>query len=88
MTPASATPTAELLAEARAGEKDAFDLLYARLYGELRPIARRQLFGQRRSGTLDTTALLHETYARMIDETLPADPDGRLRQVDGLRRVA
>jgi RNA polymerase sigma factor (TIGR02999 family) len=74
MTPASATPTVELLTRARGGDRDAFDGLYARLYTELRPVARRQLLSQRRrAGTLDTTALLHETYARMIDETLPAD---------------
>lgn len=73
MIPASGTRTAELLAHARAGDKNAFDGLYARLYGELRPLARRQLFGQRRRQTLDTTALLHETYARMVGETLPAE---------------
>ncbi len=73
MSPASATPTAELLADARAGDKDAFDALYARMYRELRPIARRQLLGHRRPATLDTTVLVHETYARMIGETLPAE---------------
>jgi RNA polymerase sigma factor (TIGR02999 family) len=72
MSSASPPPTAELLAHARAGDKDAFDLLYTRLYRELRPIARRQLLGQRRSATLDTTTLIHETYARLLEESLPA----------------
>jgi RNA polymerase sigma-70 factor, ECF subfamily len=73
MTPASATPTAELLVDARAGDKDAFDVLYSRVYAELRPVARRQLAGQRRSATLDTTTLIHETYARLLEESLPAE---------------
>ncbi len=73
MTPASGRRTAELLTYARAGNRDAFDVLYTRLYEELLPLARRQLLGQRRRETLDTTSLVHEVYARMLGETLPAE---------------
>jgi RNA polymerase sigma factor (TIGR02999 family) len=36
------------------------------VYDELRAVARRQL-GRRRSETLDTAGLVHETYIRMVD---------------------
>lgn len=69
----SRSDTSYLLTRARAGDKDAFDVLYSRLYVELGAIARRQLVGQRRRETLDTTALVHEAYARMLDETVPGE---------------
>lgn len=64
--------TSQLLAQARAGDKQALDSLFSRLYTELRSIAHRQLAGQRHRDTLDTTALVHETYARLVDEEVPA----------------
>jgi RNA polymerase sigma factor (TIGR02999 family) len=58
---------------ARAGDKEAFDVLHSRLYAELGSIARRQLLDQRRRETLDTTALVHEAYTRLLDETVPGE---------------
>ena len=55
----------QLLHRARDGEDGAFDALYHLLYDELRRLAR----SVRRSGaseTLNTTALVHEAYVRLI----------------------
>jgi RNA polymerase sigma factor (TIGR02999 family) len=57
-------PTAELFAGARAGDVAAIDRLFSLAYDELRAVARQA----RRHGageTLDTTALLHESYFRL-----------------------
>jgi RNA polymerase sigma factor (TIGR02999 family) len=71
--PEPADTTALLLAAARAGDAAAFDRLFARVYDELARVARRV----RRSSdseTLDTTALVHEVYLKL----LPAARDGRV----------
>jgi RNA polymerase sigma-70 factor, ECF subfamily len=65
--------TLQLLAQARAGDKEAFDSLFSRLYAELRAIAHRRLAGQRHRDTLDTGALVHEAYARLVDESVSAE---------------
>jgi RNA polymerase sigma factor (TIGR02999 family) len=54
------------LTDARRGDKEAADELFSQVYDELRAVARRQL-GRRRSETLDTAGLVHETYIRMVD---------------------
>lgn len=58
-------PTGVLLAAARAGDAGAFDQVFARVYRELAQVAHRV---RRRSDsdTLDTTALVHETYLKMV----------------------
>jgi RNA polymerase sigma factor (TIGR02999 family) len=60
--------TTHLLLAAREGDRDAFDLLYQRLYGELRQIARQRLRRNRPGETLNTTALVHEAYLRLVDQ--------------------
>jgi RNA polymerase sigma factor (TIGR02999 family) len=59
--------TTQLLLDARAGDRAAFDRLFAHVYGELRDIARGRLAGFRFGETLGTTALVHETYLRLVD---------------------
>jgi RNA polymerase sigma factor (TIGR02999 family) len=59
--------TTQLLLSARAGDRAAFDQLFAHVYDELRVLARRRLAAHRRGQTLDTTALVHETYLRLVD---------------------
>lgn len=54
-----------LLEAARGGDRAALDNVLATLYRELHAMARRQLHGQR-GGTLDTTALVHESYFKLI----------------------
>ena len=39
------------------------------IYDELREMAHRQLARERRGHTLQTTALVHEAYLRLVDET-------------------
>jgi RNA polymerase sigma factor (TIGR02999 family) len=60
--------TAVLGAPDRTG-RDALDALLPHLYDELRAMARRKLAGERHRGTLSTTALLHEVYLKLVDET-------------------
>jgi RNA polymerase sigma factor (TIGR02999 family) len=51
------------------GERAAFDQLMPLVYEELRRIARRQWRGQRAGQTLDATALIHEAYLRLADQS-------------------
>jgi len=65
--PASVS-TKQLLSRAHAGDREAFDLLYSRLYDNLREIARRQRRKHGSRDTLDTVAVVHEAYCRLVDE--------------------
>ncbi len=51
------------------GEGDAADRLFSAIYDELRRIARGHLRRERDGHTLDTTALVHEAYFRLVDQT-------------------
>jgi RNA polymerase sigma factor (TIGR02999 family) len=66
MTPAD--ETTRLLVAARGGDREAFDLLYSRVYAELRQIAHQRLRRHRPGDTLNTTALVHEAYLRLVDQ--------------------
>lgn len=55
-----------LLAAWRAGDNAALDRLFPVIYHELHRIAARQRYGERDDHTLDTTALLHEAYLRLV----------------------
>ena len=67
--PASGEVT-RLLAEVRAGRRDAFDRLLVLVYDELRALARRER--RRDPGeTLQTTALVHEAYLKLTANRLP-----------------
>ena len=59
------------------GDRAAADRLFALLYEELRRIARRALADQRHEATLQTTALVHELYLRLVGSFRPADDDRR-----------
>jgi len=48
------------------GDRAAFDELIPLVYGELRRIARSRLRGERTDHTLDTTALVHEAYLKLV----------------------
>lgn len=52
-----------LLGALRAGDREAFDRVWSLLYQELRELARKQR--HRPGATLDTTALVHETYLKL-----------------------
>jgi len=59
----------ELLMAYRRGDRSAFERLVPLVYHDLRRIAHRQLGRGRRGATLDTTALVHETYLKLVDQT-------------------
>jgi RNA polymerase sigma factor (TIGR02999 family) len=60
--------TALLLAW-RAGDIAAPDRLFPLVYDELRRIAHRQLGRERSDHTLDSTALVHEAYLKLVDQS-------------------
>ena len=58
-----------ILREARAGSREAVDRIFPVLYDELRRMAHRQLRSQAHGSTLNTTALIHESYLRLVDQS-------------------
>jgi RNA polymerase sigma factor (TIGR02999 family) len=64
-----------LIEKAQAGEPGAQDRLFAAAYPELRRLARSRLFGGGRNTVLDTTALVHESYLRLVRSGLPQRSD-------------
>ena len=64
-----------LLLAWRAGDAGAFDRLFSLIYDEVRRIARRQLNREHPGHTLDSTALVHEAYFRLVDQTRVAWAD-------------
>jgi RNA polymerase sigma factor (TIGR02999 family) len=59
----------QLLADWQHGDQKALDRLMPLVYNELRRIAARYLHSERSGHTLQTTALVHEAYLRLVDET-------------------
>jgi RNA polymerase sigma-70 factor (ECF subfamily) len=55
----------QLLAQIRAGERDAESKLIPLVYAELRRLAAHYLRGERADHTLQPTALVHEAYIRL-----------------------
>ena len=53
----------------RAGDPDALEQLSKHVYDELRLMARRHMRNERQGNTLQTTALVHEVYLRLVDVT-------------------
>jgi RNA polymerase sigma factor (TIGR02999 family) len=64
----SHTDTLSLLRARLAGDDSVVDALFDRLYGELRGIAHQRLRAFRPGDTLNTTALVHEAYVKLIDQ--------------------
>lgn len=58
-----------LLDEWQKGDQSALDRLIPLVYNELRRIAARYLHSERNGHILQTTALVHEAYLRLVDET-------------------
>ena len=59
----------QLLIAHREGDPEAFKKLVPLVYEDLRRIAHGQLARHRGGGTLNTTALVHETYLKLVDQT-------------------
>ena len=58
----------QLLRAHREGDRESFDRAVDLVYDELRGVAQRQLRGERRRDTMDTAALVHDAYARLVGE--------------------
>lgn len=58
-----------LLKELQGGDRGALDELFGLLYHELKEIAGRQRRRWHGNHTLNTTALLHEAYAKLVDQS-------------------
>ena len=78
-----ATTITELLADLRAGRREAFDQILPLVYHELRRAARREL-AVRPSDTLSTTALVHELYLKFSARA----PTGATGRILGVAAVA
>lgn len=65
----------EMLIAWRRGETAAVDRLYSLVYEQLHQVARRQLAREADGHTLNTTALVHESYLKLVDQTRVALQD-------------
>jgi RNA polymerase sigma-70 factor (ECF subfamily) len=59
----------DMLLQACAGDASALADVFPLVYDELRRLAHRQLQREADGNTLNTTALVHEAYIRLIDQT-------------------
>ena len=69
MGPAPSKQVSELLLHWGNGDRKALEAILPLVYNELRRLARANLRQQRPNHTLQTTALVHEAYLRLADET-------------------
>lgn len=76
MPAAPTQPTSELFQRWRAGEPGALNRFLPIVYEELRRVARRHLRRERVDHTLQTTALIHEAYLRLVRQQ-PAQVEDR-----------
>jgi RNA polymerase sigma factor (TIGR02999 family) len=65
--PSSAAVT-QVLAKVGAGDQAAYDELFPLVYAELRRIAAREMRREKPGRTLQTTALVHEAYLRLLKD--------------------
>ena len=66
---ASSAEVTSLLKAWSSGDQAALERLTERVYPELRLMARRYMKNERQANTLQTTALVHEVYLRLVDVT-------------------
>jgi RNA polymerase sigma factor (TIGR02999 family) len=62
-------PITEALVGLRQGKPGAMDQLMPLVYEQLRRIAHRQISSEATGHTLSTTALVHEAYLKLVDQT-------------------
>ncbi len=63
------TPPTDVLAALRTGGGESLERVIPLVYQELRGMAHRQLAARGRGGTLQTTALVHEAYLKLVDQS-------------------
>lgn len=59
----------QLLVEFQGGDPEAADRLWSKVYDELHRMAHHKLRHERRGHTMSTTALVHEAYLKLVDQT-------------------
>lgn len=62
-------PVTQSFQSAEPGDRDAYDRLFPMVYEELRRLAHGHLRLERDDHTLNTTALVHEAYLKLADQT-------------------
>jgi RNA polymerase sigma factor (TIGR02999 family) len=62
------TDLTQLLIECQNGNREALDRLMPAVYRELRALARRHLSHERPDHTLQSTALVHEAYLKLVNQ--------------------
>jgi RNA polymerase sigma factor (TIGR02999 family) len=63
------TRSTDVLTELRSSAQASLDQVIALTYAELRAIAHRRLATRGQGGTLSTTALVHEAYLKLVDQS-------------------
>jgi RNA polymerase sigma factor (TIGR02999 family) len=63
------TSRTEVLEELRSGRREALDRLLPIVYEQLREIAHQRLAARSPAGTIETTALVHEAYLKLVDQS-------------------
>ena len=76
MSSGSPKPVAELLVRWQCGGKSALQDLIPLVYEELRSLARHYLEAEQNHDMLQSTALVHEAYLRLVDHS-PSAIEGR-----------
>ena len=76
MSESSPQPVSALLVKWRAGDQEALQALIPLVYQELRRIAQYHLKQERADHTLQSTALVHEAYLRLLKQS-PAEVENR-----------
>lgn len=66
---AQSVDVTQLLADASAGDRQAVDQLLPVVYDELRALAGQMMRHERPDHTLQPTALVHEAYEKLVDQT-------------------
>ncbi|TWU39514.1 ECF-type sigma factor [Novipirellula artificiosorum] len=71
------TEVTQILSAIEQGDPLAAEQLLPLVYGELRKLAAAKLANEQPGQTLQATALVHEAYLRMVDQTSAQQWDGR-----------
>ena len=72
MQDANSGDITRLLQDWQSGDAEALERLTPLVYGELRRMARRHMGRQERGRTLQTTALIHDAWLRLVRQPQPA----------------
>jgi RNA polymerase sigma factor (TIGR02999 family) len=73
----SRSEVTRLLEALHDGDAEALDRIFPAVYDELREIAHRHLLRERRDHTLNTTAIVHEAYLKLIANPPDVDWKGK-----------